>query len=225
MIVRSAQARLDVPFRRNRLQAFIFCFVPWPAAARKVSAKCPIERSPAAIVDRNLPLRPESRRSTRSAVTPSPSVAPAAAQSARHSVPPADMTAVAPLIIRLVAAIPVAVAAATHLGRASSTRRSAPSVARKRKFRSSRATTSRSIAVNASSCGVPPHPATGTATRFPAPAMARGSCRITAYQRVRPGIPRPVASQSMGRVIPRTVSPRHRSHCSPSPGLITREGD
>jgi len=182
VIVRSrAHAILDGPFRRNRLRMFSFCFVPRLAVARKVSATCPIERSPAAIADRNLLLLPGSKRSTRSADTPSPSVARAAARSARRSVVPAGAGMTVGTHQIVVAATPPVVAVATRLVRASFTRRSAPSVARRRKFRSSRATTSRSIAVSASSFAAPPHRATGTATRFPAPEFVRGGSRILVY--------------------------------------------
>lgn len=216
-----AHARLEITFRRNRLQAFRFCLVPRLTAVRKVSASCPIERSPAAIVVRNLLLRPESKRSTRSVATPSPSVAPAAVPSARRSVMPAGMTAVdlqtvvaatppvaAATLLAAVATPPV-VAVATRLGRASSIRRSAPSVARRRKFRSSRATTSRSTAVSASSYDALPLRATGTATRLPAPGFARGSRRFTVYRRVRPGSSRPVASPPIVRVIAGNGSPSY----------------
>ncbi len=219
---RSAHTRVfEITFRRNRLQAFRFCLVPRLTAARKVSASCPIERSPAAIVVRNLLLRLVSKRSTRSAVTPNPSVAPAAAPSARRSVMPAGMTAadlqtVVAATPPVVAATPLAavatppvVAVATRLAHASSIRRSAPSVARRRKFPSSRATTSPSTAVSASSCDALPHRATGTATRFPRRQDLRGLRRNTVYRRVRPGFSRPVASPSIVWVIARSGSSNH----------------
>ena len=153
---------------------FIIRYVPCQTTAREVSASW-IRRSPVAIAARNSLLPLGSRRSTRSAVILSLSVAPVAGRSAKPSDPLAATTVAAPRGVTPRAAVvatrvavvtpPVAAAAVIPPGRARCTQPFARPVARRQKSPSSRGMTSRSTAGSASRSGAQPRRATAAATK------------------------------------------------------------
>ena len=146
---------------------FIIRYVPCQTTAREVSASW-IRRSPVAIAARNSLLPLGSRRSTRSAVILSLSVAPVAGRSAKPSDPLAATTVAAPRGVTPRAAVVATLRAAAVVippGRARCIRPFARPAARRRKSPSSRGMTSRSTAGSASRSGAQPHRATAAATK------------------------------------------------------------